>query len=80
MVTPHIFPIGSQVCCQGRPAYIITIQRGTRHDSGQQEGIYYGVSHIENARKPSFIVHNSQVWEMSANVEAEAQKISLVKA
>ena len=71
MVKPHIHKMGEQVMCYGRPMYIVNIQRGVRHDSAQREGIHYGVAFAEHARKPSFVVHESQVWE--------TQPIQLVK-
>lgn len=43
--------------------FIKTIQRGTRRGSGDPDGIYYGVSHKQDARKPDFVVHSSQVWD-----------------
>lgn len=78
MVEPKIFKLRQKVNCQGRLAYIITRERGTRSNSKDRDGIYYGVHHDSEARYPAFVVHQSQIWEWKDS-ERQPQPIQLVK-
>lgn len=62
MITPNIYKIGEKVMCYGREAYVMGIQRGHRHQSNQEWGIYYDVAREPNAKRPDFHLHQSQLY------------------
>ena len=77
MAEPKLFKLRERVNCQGYEAYIITIQRGTRHSDLRKDGIYYGVSYNPEDRYPAFTVHQSQVWPITEQNEVH---LKLVKS
>lgn len=56
------FKLREKVMLYGRAAYIVAIQRGTRRDSDNKQGIYYSLNRNPGASKPEFHVHESQIY------------------